>query len=153
MSKSTLPLVLGIIAIGAFVLMQVRGSQAATPVLFTGSATTLSAALTEAGDVGRPVLAIATADWCPPCQSYKRDALASDRVAQIAAAKAVPIMLDVTERNGPFSADAASLGVSSIPATFLLAPDGTVLAQATGPVGESELVAMIDDAARAVAQN
>ncbi len=153
MTKSTLPLILGIIAIGAFVLMQLRGSQAATPPLFDGSATTLAAALSEAGESGRPVLAVATADWCPPCQTYKRAALASDRVAQAAAAKVVPIMLDVTDRNGPFSADAASLGVSTIPATFLLAPDGTVLARATGAVREAELVAMIDDAARAVSAN
>lgn len=149
--KNRITLVLGLILLVGFVLLQLRGGGAAeSPAYFAGSMD-LAAATARAAEQNRPVLAVATADWCGPCQAYKRSTLASAAVAAAASERTVPILLDVTERGGPASEDAARLGVSAIPATFLIAPDGRVLERAVGGLSEGDLLAMIDRAAAALA--
>lgn len=79
----------------------------------------------------RVVVAIATADWCGPCQAYKRGALSDASVQDWIDENAVAVLVDVDV----MPADAHRLmeptGVRGIPATFLL-HDGQLVAHFTG---------------------
>ena len=142
MKKNAITLAVGLVLVAGFAFLQLRGRAAQTPEYFRGDLS-LAEARTLAGEQQRTVLAIASADWCGPCQAYKRSTLASPAIADAINTRTIPIMLDVTSATSPGAADAQTLGVSAIPATFLIAPDGTVLAQAVGGLGESELLALL----------
>lgn len=99
----------------------------------------LDNAIELADGADRVVFAVATADWCPPCKTYKRGALSDDRVTAWLGANAVPILIDVDE----FPDDASRLGVSSIPATFILR-DGEVVARSEGAWSAGALLDWLD---------
>ncbi|GAB4520282.1 MAG: hypothetical protein Tsb0013_23930 [Phycisphaerales bacterium] len=123
-----------------------RGGVAPTPAALTGAGVTdLPSAVAKAKQEGKVVFAVATADWCAPCQTYKRGALADEAVASWIEANAVPLTIDVTDPNVP-SPDARALGVSGIPATFLIDSSGQVLASATGALGTDDLLALLTGA-------
>jgi thioredoxin 1 len=117
------------------------GRTAPTPPVFDEGVTLASAVDAAAAD--RFVFAVATADWCGPCQGYKRNALTDERVEQWIADNAVPVYINVDRR----PEDAAALGVSAIPATFLL-KDGQIVAGASGAMGADALLDWLNDAAR-----
>lgn len=118
------------------------GRTAPTPPVFDDEVTLAAAVDAAAADEDRFVFAVATADWCAPCQGYKRGALTDQRVEQWITNNAVPVYINVDERPD----DAAALGVRGIPATFLL-KDGVVVASASGAMGADQLLAWLDDAA------
>ena len=120
------------------------GRAAPTPPVFDEQVT-LASAIDAAASADQPrfVFAVATADWCAPCQGYKRGALTDQRVERWIMDNAVPVYIDVDERPD----DAAVLGVSGIPATFLLR-DGQVVAAASGAMGADQLLGWLDEAAR-----
>jgi thiol:disulfide interchange protein len=109
--------VLGIAALA--ILGRSGGAKAPTPDAFL-NATTLDAALQRSPEENRPVLVFATADWCGPCQSFKRGALADATVEQLIRGGTIPVYADVT---GPdrVSMDAAQrLRIGPIPALVLV---------------------------------
>lgn len=114
------------------------GRGAPVPPMFD-SAPRLAEAIGESEESGRVVLAVATADWCGPCQSYKAGALINDRVEAWVAENAVPVYIDV-DRNRE---EAERLGVRSIPATFLI-EGGEVVAKVEGSMSGRALVEWLE---------
>lgn len=119
------------------------GGVAATPDYFTYH--TVAAAMPEAQQTGRPVLAFATADWCGPCQGFKRGTLADDDVAEFIASRTVPVYIDVTESHP----DASMLGVSGIPAVYIIGTDGRVVDSTVGATGTQGFLAWLRGAVEA----
>ena len=117
---------------------------AGTPEAFASGPATLAAALEAASSENRLVVAVATADWCGPCQSYKRGALADDRVAEWMSERAVGVLVDVTDGLTP---EAQRLGVDPIPATFVMNAEGRVLDTVVGSIGADELIELLEGAA------
>lgn len=117
---------------------------APTPPVFDQSLT-LSAARQQSEDTGKPILALATADWCAPCQSLKRGALTDERVASAIRKRTIPVYLDATSSESPGAADAASLGVTALP-TMLIIRHGEIVAVQTGAQSADALLAWIEGA-------
>lgn len=114
-----------------------------SPPMFDGAPVTLREAADRAGEGGL-IFAYATADWCGPCQHYKKTALSDERVTEWVRANATPAYIDV-DANQP---DARALGASAIPMTVVMNSRGEVLASATGAMSADRLLAMLEDAKR-----
>ena len=106
-----------------------------------GAPATLEEALALASDSGKPVIAIATASWCPPCRSYKGDALSDPEVVAVLNDEAITVMVDVDQSPD----DAGALGVRSIPATYVIT-DGTIVAERIGPIPANEVISLVRSA-------
>lgn len=114
-----------------------------TPAMFEGAPVTLRDASQRAGEGGL-IFAYATADWCPPCQHYKKTALSDERVAAWVRANATPAYIDIDRNTG----DAQTLGASAIPMTVIMNAKGEVLASATGAMPADRLLEMLEGAKR-----
>ena len=102
-----------------------------------------------AASTNRPVLVFATADWCGPCQSMKATTLADESVQARLQEVAVPYKLDVTDMRQMSDADGAlaqSLGVSSIPAFYIVDANGGVRAQTGGLQGKDSFLSWLESA-------
>ncbi len=117
------------------------GGTAQTPAVFA-SHTTLDAAF-DAAD-GGPVLAFATADWCGPCQSLKRGALADTRFADwINQERVTTAYVDATGAND----DAQRLGISSVP-TLVYFNAGKETARTSGVMSADALLDWLERASQ-----
>lgn len=128
--KSALPVLVLIVAALAGVMIVQRvfmGGVAPTPTYFDTSLT-LDDALERSKASGKPVFALVTADWCPPCQTLKRGALVDDRVASFIQDSTEPAY--VTDKQ---MRDVERLGVSAYPTSVILM-DGEVIASLRGAV-------------------
>lgn len=118
--------VVGLIALFAGVMF--NRSHAPIPEGLTQSAT-IAAAMDASSVSGKPVLVFATADWCGPCQSFKRGELAKDDVVQAIGANTEFTILDLSDRNDTEAGRTADmLGVRSIPAMVLM-QNGEIVAR------------------------
>ncbi len=131
--------------IGALVLIRAgAGGPAPTPAMFD-PALSLAEAEAAASGSGRIVMVLATADWCGPCQSLKRGALADDAVEAWAAANATPVILDLTAPGPQAQADAQRLGIGPIP-TIILLRDGQEIARHVGVTSTGRLLRWLETA-------
>ncbi len=103
-----------ILVLGALIMMRGRGGPA--PDYFDKSVT-LTAAKAKSAESGKPIVALATADWCGPCQSLKKNALADPRVAGIMRDKVIPVYLDATTS---LPADAEYLSIKGYPTVVVI---------------------------------
>jgi thioredoxin-like negative regulator of GroEL len=116
------------------------GGVAPKPAVFSAGRT-LDEAIAESKAKGTPVVAFATADWCPPCQTMKRTTLLDTRVEAYLKGKTIPVYVDVTQ--DPKSA--GRLGVSGIPATVIIAGD-TVVARTSGMLSVDDYMSFVEAA-------
>ena len=144
MSRNLPFLVIVAVAIGVLAYRGMSSRHAPTPAAFEAK-TTLTAALENAQSTGRPVLAFATADWCGPCQSFKRGALADESIAAFITENTEPAYVDVTNSNDPLSSQAAQmLHVRSVP-TLVLIDGEQEIARLEGGVGKSRLIGWLKE--------
>lgn len=130
-----------VVALGAMVAWKLLRPPAPTPAVF-GAGTTLAGAIERSKAEDKPVFAVATADWCAPCQAYKRGALADERVAAYLEASTIPVYINIDDD----PADAERLGVSAVPTTVLLR-DGEVVDRFSGRIDAPDLLEWLERAA------
>ncbi len=106
--------------------MVLGGSVAPTPEFMPTTTNLASLQLSE----DKPVVAIVTADWCPPCQALKKNALADERVVAFLSAEAQAVMIDGTD-TGAASETLQQLGVRVFPSTVVMR-DGQPVATLEG---------------------
>lgn len=140
--KSVFSVAVLLIAVAVLMNALLGGRHAPTPEAFSG-APSYEAALEQARSENKVVFAVATADWCPPCQKYKRGALADERVAAWIRDNAVPVYFDATDGS---TTTMRELGVEGIPASFVIDANGEVLARRSGAVSASSLLSWLDGA-------
>jgi|GEM_PF-682646 len=118
---------------------------APTPDVFAQGPDTLDAAIATAQSEHKPVVAVATSDFCAACQIYKRSGLANSRVQAWLKKNTVPFFMRI-EWDG---ADAKRVGRANgpVPATMVLV-DGEIVAQFAGPLGAEDLLAWLKANAR-----
>lgn len=121
------------------------GRVAPTPEAFAAHAT-LTAALIESEQTGKPVLVFATADWCPSCQVLKRGALSDPKITAWIAANAIPAYADFTDEKTDEAQKAGRLlGIQAFP-TLVLLRDGEVVAKREGVVSTDKLLTWLEGA-------
>jgi len=111
-------LIVGLVLVGVFSLFVWHSTRTApTPDIFLQDTSLLEAFDLAAAD-DKPVFAVVTADWCGPCQTYKRTALADAAVQDWLSQHAVSVMVDATS---PLSREDAMLlnDPQSIPMTAM----------------------------------
>ncbi|MHC4976465.1 MAG: thioredoxin family protein [Planctomycetota bacterium] len=114
------------------------GRTAPTPDIFAASVS-LDEAIELSAREGKPVFAVATADWCSGCQVYKRGALANSDVEAWLRENAIPVYINID--SDPTSA--LALGVNGIPATFVI-DEGEIRAHLEGAYGAEELLDVLE---------
>jgi thiol:disulfide interchange protein len=90
---------------------------------------TLTEAKTKAAAEGKPVIAVYSAVWCPPCQAMKKSVYPSDAVKKFHD-KFVWAYIDTDEKSN--AADAEKAGVSGIPHIQFLNKDGKEIGKQVG---------------------
>jgi len=141
-SKLIVPFLL-VVAAAIFVFPTVIGlikGTAGTPGVFA-DAYTLTQATELSQETGKPMLVLATADWCPPCQTLKRTTLVDPKVVEWIKTNTIPVYLEDAV-NGE---EIGSLGVGAYPTTMLIA-DGKVLVSLQGAVKAEPFVSQLRSA-------
>lgn len=135
--SSLKPLLYGLLIVGLFsVVMFMRTRPAPTPEVFRQDLS-VTDAIDLASESDRPLLAVVTADWCGPCQNYKRGALASEEVQTWLAENTIAVMFDADTMS---RSDAMLLNFAgSIPATAMVI-DGRVVGQFAGTTSADALM-------------
>jgi len=126
-----------VVLLGVGVLMRSSGNagKASVPALFEPRVT-LAEAEVKSSETGRPVFALVTADWCPPCQSLKRNALADPEVVAWIQSNAHPVYIDVSTSSTP---EADRIEAQFLP-TLAMMRDGKVIARTTGVLDSQSLL-------------
>lgn len=89
----------------------------------------LETALAEAKTSGKPVVAVFSAVWCPPCQMMKKEVYPSEAIKPFHD-KFVWVYIDTDEASN--AKDALNYGVSGIPHIEFLSPAGKSLDKQIG---------------------
>jgi len=136
------PLGFALILLAAVVVIRsvAGGGVAPVPEMFDQSVT-LESAMAESEATGTPVFAFVTADWCAPCQTFKRGALSEPRVIEHVTAETLPVYINADEHPDIVQ----RLGVSGFP-TVVILRDGQIADARAGVMGAAGLLAWLDGA-------
>ncbi len=139
--RASAPVLFGVVGVlGVWMILKTTvggGGVAPVPAVFDKSVT-LEAAIAKSKASGQPVVAFATADWCPPCQQMKRGALVNAEVEGFLRGRTLAVYVDV---DGDPEA-AGKLSVTGIPATVVIAGD-TVVARVSGVMSASDYLGFL----------
>lgn len=114
---------------------------ATTHAVMLNAELTLDEALDESEATGKPVLAFATASWCGPCQSLKRNGLADESVLALISERTIPVTLEETTDRG--ARDIGKLPVRAYP-TLALIQGGEVLSMIEGAQPASAIITWLE---------
>jgi len=134
-------MVLAVIVV--FALMKALTDQGGPAVDAVGWQKDFEAAQVIGREENKPLLLYFTASWCPPCQRMKREVFSQEKAGTLIRAKAVPVMMDVTDPDEKTAAIAQKHEVVSIPTMILLGADGQVIAEHLGYMSLEELRAWL----------
>jgi len=138
MARTTRPVLIAAVLVavlGAILWAQRR--TAPLPPVFSDRLTMRQAA-SRSAESGKPVLVFATADWCGPCQQFKRTTLVDQRVEAEIREHFIPVYLNVDMEQDA----AAVLSIHSIPASVILR-DGSNVARLEGAVPGEQYLAWL----------
>jgi len=133
-----------LLIIGLFVLKSFLVTTAPTPGMFS-EGLTLEQAVDRSAAKDGVVLAVVTADWCGPCQNYKRNGLADERVARWIGEHGEPVYIDLDKDKEL----AGELGVQSVPTTIFI-HDGEPIGAVAGAMSGDVLLNFLDRGLTAV---
>jgi thiol:disulfide interchange protein len=136
--RRNIPILIVLLMLAGFFFLR-GGSAAPVPPMFEEKLT-LAQASSKAGESSRVVLAFATADWCGPCQAFKKGALRDPKIEAWVREKAVPVYIDV-DRNS----DAKELPISSVPTMFMIR-GGTIIGTLSGSVDADDMMMWLNTA-------
>lgn len=127
------------VILGFAVIAMIRGNvkPAPTPAVFA-EGTSLDDAISLSKETGKPVYAVVTATWCGPCQRLKSTTLVDPQVESWIKEHTIPVYLDADENRE----EAGRLGVTGIPATFIL-KDGQIAASTVGYADANHYLAFL----------
>ncbi|MDH3585131.1 MAG: thioredoxin family protein, partial [Phycisphaerae bacterium] len=106
-------------------------------------------ALAAATESRRPVLVYFTADWCPPCRSFKKNVLTRKDVQDYLSANFEQALVDLSDRRGPNNFVAQRYGVRSIPTLLVLTPEGGQVQRQAGGFDSPRFLAWLKRSAPA----
>lgn len=115
---------------------------------FAGWKDDWTGALAESSRLGKPLLVLFTADWCPPCQTLKKDVLGDSQVASRLRSDFVLLKVDLTDRGGPNDRVAHTAGVRSVPTIIVYDAKGNQVARMSGAGPKDHMVQWFTAAAR-----
>lgn len=98
----------------------------------------------------RPVMLFFTADWCGPCQRFKRDVLHQAQVREAIEATVVPVKVDLTNPDMPTRGLAQRYEVEGIPDLLLTDAQGRVLSRLDRSLDADAFIRWIRQVASAV---
>lgn len=136
--KRNIPFLVMILALAGFFYVRGRTDTATVPPIFADGLT-FAQATERSAESSRVVLAMATADWCGPCQALKKGALRDPRVEQWVRDHALAVYLDVDANKE----QAATLRVTSLP-TLVMFRGGREVGRFSGLVGADDLLAWFE---------
>jgi len=106
---------------------------------------TLDSARRLAAHTQRPLLLYFHADWCGACSQLEREVLSRPEIADQIRAAFVPVRINVDH----FPATARQYGVTALPTTVVLSPNGALLGSVTGVTEPSVFAARLQQVAAA----
>lgn len=120
--KSRAPIILAVLVavlvIGGIVFRLAGGGGVAPVPTAFANGMTVEQAIARGTQSGKLVLIYATADWCGPCQRFKKGPLSDSKVAAFITEHFEPVYLDVDHHQDL----AAKLEIETIPAMRVLRP-------------------------------
>lgn len=138
-----------IVAVVMFVVLAIIAGRSGKPSPIFADNLTLAAAEAAARADGKAVLVLVSADWCPPCKTLKKGALADQEIVAWVRAATHPVLIDVSTAATP---ESERLKVFSIPAMFVLR-EGQPVAKLEGDPGESRVRAWLHEHTGATADH
>ncbi len=123
--KNVLPVLLIIVLMGMALpnLISIIRGPAAVPDVFSDGYT-LAEARAVSAETGKPIFALATADWCGPCQTLKRGPLQDPEVVAMIREHSIPVYLE----DGMNRDEIKELGPRGYPTSFIVEGDQVVAA-------------------------